>query len=218
MKKYIMFATVFILLFSPCLVFAQKSSKGADEETKQIIKQFTDDMQSTYQNARELTNKGDEKLFLPDNKVGDATVAEYFYLRSNDLLGKFFNRWDYLYRQEPSLFALPDVLRVQNARGLAWVSLVYKDRDRHAKYRQETVDIAQAALDSIKSSNLKNPQFDWAKDTLLKYLSEAHFFLYLEYKSKNEAAKAKEHLKQAEATTTEPKLKTMYKDLLEKEK
>jgi tetratricopeptide (TPR) repeat protein len=223
MKKYLIFTTIFLFLFFASVVFAQKSAapnkdKPTDEEIKQLVKQLTDDMQSTYQSASELTSKGDKVLFLPDNKVGDPAAAQPLYTRSNELLSKFFDRWGELYRQEPSLFAELDVLRAQNARGLAWVALAYGDKDQHAKYRQETVDIAQAALNAIKSSTIKDVQFDWAKETLQRYLSEAHFFLYIHYKSMNDSAKAKEHLKLAIATTSDQKLKAMYNDMLKKEK
>jgi hypothetical protein len=223
MKKCLILATIFFFLFFAGVVFAQKSAapnkdQRTDEKMNQLVKQLTDEIQSTYQSASELTLKGDKVLFLPDNKVGDAAGAQSLYTRSNELLSKFFARWADTYRQQPSLFALLDVLRVQNMRGLAWVALAYGDKGQSVKYRQETINIAQVALNYIKSSTIKNPQFAWATETLQRYLSEAHFFLYIDYKSKNDSAKAKEHLKQAAATTPDQKLKAAYEDMLKKEK
>jgi len=223
MKKYLIFTVAFLFLSFACVVFAQKSSdlnkdQLADEEDRKIAKQVVDDIQSTYQSARELTLKGDKVLFLPDNKVGDAASAQSLYTRSAALLSKFFDKWGALYSQDPSLFALLDLLRAQNARGLAFAALVNNNTDLHAQYRHETIDIAQAALNYIKSSTFENPQFPLVKEQMQRYLTEAHFFLYIHYKSKNDSAKAKEHLKLAAETTPDPKAKAMLDQMLKEEK
>jgi len=166
------------------------------------------DIQTTYELAREQTNKAEKTLFLPNNKVGDADAALAPYQRSEALLNDLLTRWKKQYDHLPALFAMIDEVRARNARGLAFVALAKGDTQKHAQYRLETIDISRSALDHIASASFENPQFPWMKQQFQRHLSEAHLWLYIHYLS-GDPSKAQEHLKQARQIAPDPETKTM---------
>jgi hypothetical protein len=175
---------------------------------------LTAEIQAAYANAKDLTLKGDGALFLPDGKIGDVNAAMDFYDGSDKVLEEFFKEWDAVYQAQPALFALLDLLYIQNTRGYAFVYLAAGNADESAAYRQDTVDAGENVLDAIAASTWDNPQFPYIKETIGRYLSEAHIFLALHFKSKGNEAASSEHLRQARETAADPQSKALIESLL----
>ena len=203
--KNVLFVVVCLLLSAGASLAAEgiQKNKSSMKQTEQLRA----DTQTAYQRSSDLTAKGDETLFLPGGKVGDANSAQEMYKGSNVIIGDFLGKWKE-YAEIPALFAMMDVLRVHNARGLAWAVLVKGDKAKSDQYRQETVDLADKALDGIAKSTIENPQFPEAKLRLQRDLAEGHLFLSLHYLA-TDAAKAKKHLNLARETAPDPETKAM---------
>lgn len=157
---------------------------------------FVDDVITTIKRAEELTSKGDQLLFLPNNRFGDPDAARDMYIRSNKLLDDFMVRWIDNLRE--TRLDLVDLKYIENARGLAYVAFLKKDWDKAAQYRHKTIDLALNTLSSITRNPIQGAvdgQFPSFKHRLWSRIAEAHFYLSIQYFA--DRSKARDHLKLA---------------------
>jgi hypothetical protein len=205
-------------MLASCAAPAARPAARAQDEVGAAIERVYPDLVATLESSQELSNQADQMLFMQDGSglhTQNAEPAKALYNRSNGIIADLMKKHASTYDEFPLMFTQTDYIRARNARGLATVALATGDTEASAKYRQETVDIAEAVRQLVGSVSADADESYGIVDRESKSLiSEAHMWLGLDYMMAGNSAKAREHFTETLNLTDDPQQRAEIQQIL----